>query len=404
MKILITQETDWLKRNPAQQHHLAELMSLRGHQVRVIDYELRWRTEADKHFRSRRQIFENVVKIHENAHVTVIRPGIIKFPGLDYLSLAITHRNEINRQMKDFTPDVVVGFGIINSFWAVRAARRNKIPFIYYWIDVLHRLITQKALQPLGLSIEKIALKRSDMVLIINETLKDLVVRLGAPETRTHVLRAGIDDKLFSPLAVNDSIRKQYRLSEKDIVLFFMGWLYRFSGLKEVALQLIKNPDPRLKLFVVGEGDLYQDLVKIQTDYRLQDRLILAGKKDYSEIPGLISLADICLLPAHPNEKIMQDIVPIKLYEYMAMQKPVISTRLPGVLKEFGESNGIIYVNRPEDAVPRSIELLESGSLNEFGVKARAFATKNSWQQIAEEFERILNKAIVDRKSRGEWI
>ena len=30
MKILITQETDWLKRNPIIQHHLAEMLSLRG--------------------------------------------------------------------------------------------------------------------------------------------------------------------------------------------------------------------------------------------------------------------------------------------------------------------------------------------------------------------------------------
>jgi len=404
MKILITQETDWLKRNPAQQHHLAELMSLRGHEIRVIDYQLRWKTEPDKHFPSRRQIFENVVKIHKDAGVTVIRPGIIKFPALDYLSLAITHRAEINRQIKDFTPDVIVGLGIINSFWAVNAARRNNIPFIYYWIDVLHRLIPQKVLQPLGLAIEKMSLKRSDMVLVINESLKDLVVKLGAPEIRTIVLRAGIDDKLFSPVSGDNPLKKQYGLSEKDIVLFFMGWLYRFSGLKEVALQLVKNPDPHLKLFIVGEGDLYKELAKILIDYRLQDRLILVGKKDYSDIPGLISIADICILPAYTNEKIMQDIVPIKLYEYMAMQKPVIATRLPGVLKEFGESNGIVYVNRPEDVIPRAIELLNSNQLPKLGLKARAFATKNSWQQIADEFERILNKAIEDKKSRGEWI
>src|SRR4030042_5052588 len=165
MKILITQETDWLKRNPAQQHHLAELMSLKGHEVRAIDYELRWNTEADAHFFANRKIFENVVKIPEGARVTVIRPGIIKFPWLDYLSFSITHKMEINRQIKDFAPDVVVGFGILNSYWAANAARRNNIPFVSYWIDILHRLIPQKAMQPLGALIERMVLKRSAMVL-----------------------------------------------------------------------------------------------------------------------------------------------------------------------------------------------------------------------------------------------
>jgi len=43
MKLLYTQETDWLTRGPHQQHHPAEMLSLRGHEVRAIDYELWWR-------------------------------------------------------------------------------------------------------------------------------------------------------------------------------------------------------------------------------------------------------------------------------------------------------------------------------------------------------------------------
>jgi glycosyltransferase involved in cell wall biosynthesis len=405
MKILITQETDWLKRNPAQQHHLAELMSLRGHEIRVIDYELLWKNEAHRSFCSHRQTFDNVVKIHEGARVTVIRPGFIKVPWLNYPSFAFTHKAEVDRQIKDFDPDVIVGFGILNSYWAVNAAGKHGIPFVYYWIDVLHRLMPQKILQPLGLLIERIALKRSDMVLVINEVLKDLVVKLGTPEPRTFVLRAGIDDNQFSPITADESTKKQYGISGEDVVLFFMGWLYRFSGLREVALQLAKNPNPHIKLLIVGEGDLFKELEKIQKEYNLQDRLILTGKKDYSEIPGLISLADICLLPAYRNEKIMQDIVPIKLYEYMAMQKPVIATKFPGVLKEFGVSNGIVYVDRPEDVIQIAMELVANNSLKELGLKSKEFATKNNWQQITNEFERILQQAIEYKRSgRGEWI
>ncbi|GAG03665.1 unnamed protein product, partial [marine sediment metagenome] len=94
MKILITQETDWLKRNPAQQHHLAEMLSLRGHEIRAIDYELLWKTQGKKELYSRRQVFNNVSKIHNGAKVTVIRPSIIKIPCLDYASLAFSHKKE----------------------------------------------------------------------------------------------------------------------------------------------------------------------------------------------------------------------------------------------------------------------------------------------------------------------
>ncbi|MDO8687174.1 MAG: hypothetical protein Q7K41_01150, partial [Dehalococcoidales bacterium] len=95
MKILITQETDWLKRNPLQQHHLAEMLSLQGHEIRVIDYELLWRQQGKKELSSRREVFQNVSKIYRGAQVTVIRPGIIKLPWIEYLSLIVTHSQEI---------------------------------------------------------------------------------------------------------------------------------------------------------------------------------------------------------------------------------------------------------------------------------------------------------------------
>jgi len=70
--------------------------------------------------------------------------------------------------------------------------------------------------------------------------------------------------------------------------------------------------------------------------------------------------------PAHNNE-MMHDIVPIKLYEYMGCGKPVITTRLPGVMREFGEDHGIIYVDKAEDALKKAIELIENGTVKEDG-------------------------------------
>ena len=399
MKILITQETDWIKRNPIQQHHLAELLSLRGHEVRVIDYELRWMDEQDKSFSTKRKCNNNISKIYKNASVNVIRPGIIKAPWLNYLSMAITHRKEIRRQITEFKPDVIVGFGILNSYLAADAARKNNIPFIYYWLDVLHCLIPTRLFQPLGVMFEKMALQRSDAILVINEGLLEVVTNLGAPPDKTRILRTGIDATRFNPANADTALRTQLGLQESDTVLFFMGWLYNFSGLKEVT-RLLAEADSRVKLVVVGEGDAYNELQKIQSEHNLQDRLILTGKKPYKDIPRYISIADICILPAYPYEKIMQDIVPIKLYEYMAMQKPVISTRLSGIMKEFGEDNGVVYVDRPEDVIGKALEMADSGHLRELGLKAREFVAGNSWEKITDEFESILEKSIESNKRK----
>jgi glycosyltransferase involved in cell wall biosynthesis len=135
-----------------------------------------------------------------------------------------------------------------------------------------------------------------------------------------------------------------------------MGFLYHFAGLKELALELANNKHENLKLLIVGDGDAYSDLQKIVEKHDLSEKVLLVGKKPYNEIPGFLAATDICILPAYPDEEIMQDIVPIKIYEYMAMGKPVITTMLPGIMKEFGKENGISYVNNPADVPKKTLK------------------------------------------------
>jgi len=394
VKILLVQDTDWLLRGPHQQHHLAERLSLKGHQIRVIDYEFLWRTQGKKELRSKRQELNNLSRFYDGAKITLVRPGIVKIPWLDYVSILFSYKEEIRNQIQDFCPDVIVGFGILNTYLAVRAAKENDIPFIYYWIDVLHRLVPFKPFRPVAKWLESRTLRQADKVLVINGRLKDYVEELGASPERTRVLGAGIDIERFDPATRGETVRRRYGLNDEDIVLFFMGWLYRFSGLKEVALQLVQIDNPSLKLLIVGEGDAYEALQQIREEHNLKDSLILTGKKPYQEIPSFIAASNICLLPAYPDEKIMQDIVPIKMYEYMAMKKPVIATRLPGVMREFGEDNGVVYVDRPEEAATKALELIQSGKIEELGGKARRFVEKYSWQSITDEFEKILKETV----------
>ncbi|MCR6691289.1 MAG: glycosyltransferase [archaeon YNP-LCB-003-016] len=387
MRILVVQTTDWIRRNPAQQHHLMEILSLRGHKIRVIDFELLWKEKKGGLF-SRRRIFNNVRKIYKGASVTVIRPSFIRFPILDYLSILLNQFKEIMHQINDFSPDVIVSFGVVACI-AGKVAKRKRIPFVYYWIDVTHRLIPFKLLQPIGWLMEREAIKLADKIFVINKKLMEYVIRNKASPSKVVVLGAGIDLRRFDPNTINSSIiRKRFELKNEDIVLLFMGWLYKFSGLKEVAMELTKHKN--VKLLVVGDGDLYKELQEIRDKYNIQDRLLLLGRRPYSEIPELIAASDICILPAYPNEPIMIDIVPIKIYEYMAMAKPVISTKLPGVMKEFGLNNGIVYVERPEDVVNEAIKLAINNDVKDLGRRARNFVEKYEWNNIANDFEKIL--------------
>jgi len=401
MRILLVQESDWLKKGPHQQHHLIDRLSLKSHQIRVIDYEIRWQTSGKGELFSKRQIFTHVSRALEQANITVIRPRILKIPFLVYFSLILSHRREIKRQINEFMPDIIIGCGILNTYLAMRLARQKNIPFIYYWIDVLHTLIPLKPAQPLGRMIEAKTLKNADYVITINDKLKDYVIKLGANPERTSVLKAGVDLKHFQTNIAGSEIRKTYKIRDDELVLCFIGWVYRFSGLKEITLELAQKRNTELKLLVVGEGDGYEDLKQVRDNYNLQNQVTLIGKRAYQEIPAFIAASDICLLPSYDNE-IMRDIVPIKMYEYMAMAKPVISTKLPGVMKEFGQDNGVIYIDKPQDAVGKSIELSQNGSLEEQGSKARGFAERHSWDSITDEFETILGRVMKEKSTRSK--
>jgi glycosyltransferase involved in cell wall biosynthesis len=391
MKILVVQESDWFDRGPLQSHHLMERLSKRGHEIIVIDTDIRTKNNKKK-LVSKREEFKQVHKVIEEGNVTVIRPSIIKIPVLNYLSLIFTHTREIQRQLDDFKPDVIVGFGILNANIANYLGKKRGIPFVYYIIDELHRLVPQKFFQIPARIIECKNMKNADKIISINEGLREYTIRMGAKKERTEVVPGGVELDFFNKIDTN-IVREKYGIKDDEIILFFMGLLYRFSGLIEVAKDLEKLNDNKIKLLILGKGDLWEDLQNIKKKNGMDKRIIMEGWKPYEEIPKYLAAADICLLPAQKND-IMMNIVPIKIYEYMAMGKPVIATKLPGMMKEFGEGNGVVFVDQPYDVILKVKEMCSVNSTKVEGNKARKFVEPFRWESITKDFESLLIEVI----------
>ena len=396
MKILVVQESDWLKRNPHQQHHLMDRMSIRGHEVRVIDYPIDWPKDDNDGFKFEREVVDNVYKIDERASVQVIRPGFIKKPVLNYISLYYSHKNEIKYQIENFKPDVIVSLGLLNAYAASKLAKKYNIPHVYYLIDVLYALIPEKTFQSFGKYINKKAIKNSTKVITINQKLSELAVKLGASKEETILIDAGIDFNSYDPNLDSSSIKQEYNIKDDDIVLFFMGFIYDFAGMKELAIKLAQERDnyPHYKLLIVGDGDAYEDLLQIQKDYNLQDQLILTGRQSFERIPEFLSSASFCLLPAYIDEEIMQHIVPIKIYEYLAMEKVVIASELPGISTEFGYNHGVEYVHEASEVLAKAESIIQSGKYDEIAKTGREYVKDNDWEVITDKFEKVLEDLI----------
>ncbi|NDJ54262.1 MAG: glycosyltransferase family 4 protein [Chloroflexi bacterium] len=389
MHIVVIQETDWLKRGPHQQHHLFERLSQRGHSITVLDYPIlreHWPREA---LFAKTQIVDNAARIYEGAQIRLMTPGTLSVGPVARISSLTSHRSQLQQIIAQQPPDIIVSYALSTGIPAARLAQRHGIPLLFHLIDALHTLVPAQTLQSVARLVERRLLRNADQVLLINEHLKDYALNMGADPQKTQVLRTGVDLTRFQPDRDGSAKRAELGIGPDDLVLFFMGWLYEFCGLNLVADALEDAPE-HVKLLVVGDGDLYGALQR-RADSDLRGRLIMTGRVPYAEIPELTAVADVHLLPFELVPA-TQHIVPIKLYEYMASGKPVIATPLPGVKRDVGGGNGVLYVP-PSQQVTAA--LAARGSYRELGQQARRFVEAYcDWNTITDQFEQLLQSMI----------
>jgi glycosyltransferase involved in cell wall biosynthesis len=392
MKIIVVQETDWLRRGPHQQHHLFERLSRRGHQVTVLDYpilRLHWPQEP---LIAPRREQANAARIYEGASIRLITPATISLRPLARPSSVLSHWLTLSRLIREDRPDVIVSYALSTGLPALQLARRHHIPYVFHVIDALHAIVPTSILRPIARTVERWLFATADEVVLINEHLRDYAIRMGASPQRSCVLRTGVDLERFSPRLDGMAERAKLGIQPDNMVLFFMGWLYTFSGMREVA-ESLQNAPVGVKLLVVGDGDDYPTLCAMR-DQVLGERLILTGRVPYERIPALLAAADVCLLPFH-TVPATEHIVPIKLYEYMAGGKPVVAAPLPGVQRDVGDGNGVVYAPAREQ-VATALALRDRAQ--ELGCQARAFVEAYcDWNTIADEFEALLLRHAAGR-------
>lgn len=390
MKILVVQDTDWLRRGPHQQHHIFEQLSLRGHEVRVIDFPLLWQVNDKPRFWARASIRDGA-RIYPGAKIRVERPGLLQLPLLDKGSIFLTYTAHLRRTIRMWKPDIVVGLGILTDNRARRIAQREGIPYVAFILDALHTLLEMPSLRWLAQAIEKSNFSHADQIIVINEGLREYVIGMGADPGKVSIVSSPVALERYVADDERERMRRALGVGAHDVLLVFMGWLYDFSGVDRVADTLSSSTllegNGHVKLLVIGEGDLLPALKTKRI--HLQERLILTGQRPFEEMPALLSAADIAILPAASN-KVMKHIIPIKVYEYLAAGKPIISTRQPAMEREFRGSDVVHFVDEPEAIPGASIPLMKSASSSEITARARKLVERNGLQQVVTDFERRL--------------
>ena len=395
LKLLVVQETDWLERGPHQQHHLFERLTLRGHEIVVVDFEILYTPWPRAPLVARKQTWSNVSRVLPNARVRVVRPGTLRLPGIARLLTLFTFYRALQELVLTFQPDVFVDYALSTGIPALRVARQHELPFLMHVIDSLHTLVPNRSVQPFARAVEKRLLHAADQTLFINHALQDYGIALGAREETASTIRTGVDLERFHPRNEPDRLREEYGFLPDDVVFTFIGWLYEFTGI-DAIMQVLPELPAAVKLFIVGVGESEARLRRLATELGVEMRVVFTGRQPYETMPAFIAAADVCLLFSKINE-VTRHIVPIKLYEYMASGKPVLASELPGVMRETPPGNGVTYARR-DTLVPALKHLLSEETRRQDGEQARRFVeTHCGWETLTDEFENLL-KATASRR------
>ena len=142
----------------------------------------------------------------------------------------------------------------------------------------------------------------------------------------------------------SDSIKKKLGLKGKRLVMF-LGTPRPHKGISESFLAMEKINDPDVRLVIIGADSSIQS--QIQKMKNNKDKVIVLPQISFKELPDHLSAADILVIPQKDTTD-TQGQIPAKLFDAMAMAKPIITTPISDIPEVMGEHGYLIEPGNPE--------------------------------------------------------
>ena len=247
--------------------------------------------------------------------------------------------------------------------------------------------------------IETAILKRAEAVCCPSEIMRSLLVERGIKDENILVTPNGVNLIDFVSSRDGSEIRKMYGL-DKKILVGYIGVLKKLWGIYTIleSANEVLSQRKDFHFIVVGEGNEYSNMKTFLEKNNLIDSFTLTGGVPHYDIAKYIDSIDIGLAPYCRKEPFHGSAM--KIFEYMAMAKPVIATaqgQINDIIKH-GE-NGLLIEPDDSDGLARAI--LELGrdktKMSNMGMKARATVENYTWEANARKVLATY-RALVNRK------
>lgn len=244
---------------------------------------------------------------------------------------------------------------LLSGVWLKRLYR---VPFI---VEVNSPLYYERAkTDGLGLArfarwTEACVWREADAVLPVTEVLASFVQNADVPRERIHVTPNGIDSARF-PAEVDTSAAKRRIGLHQRFVLGFTGFVRSWHGLDRV-IDFLATPGREVHhLLIVGDGPARAELEAQARRLNVSDRVTFTGFVERDALAAFIAAFDVALQPAANAYA-----SPLKLFEYMAMARPIVAPAQPNILEVLeDEVSGLLFDAKSDGALDRAIDRLHA--------------------------------------------
>jgi glycosyltransferase involved in cell wall biosynthesis len=238
------------------------------------------------------------------------------------------------------------------------------------------------------------------IICISTGLINQLKNKWNIDEGKLAVLPCAADVDAFKPNDKSKTLRKSLGLTTEPVVMWvggFYPWHDLSLLLESFALILQRRPDARLVL--VGDGQTRPVVEDMVMKDGLRQAVILTGSIAHSQVPEMLSIADVAVVPTAPVTASLGGTgTPLKLFEYMAAGKAIVATAQNEAAEVILDGyNG--YLVDPGDTrqfAEATLKLIENPEERcRLGQNARERAVERySWEHYTRRLEEIYLKVV----------
>ena len=301
------------------------------------------------------------------------------------LSLNLPEFAVARRDMARFAPDMLYKRHARFDVATLSAARRRSVPSLlevnslfsqgsYAEFEPLHlRRLAEKA--------ERTALNLADVIVAVSTPLARQITDLTGRQA--HVVPNGVDADEFR-LANADAARVRARFGLGDaVVAGWVGILRDWHGL-DLLLEAV-SAIAEVRLLIVGDGPTRPDVERHVRRRGLAERVTLTGRVPHAEVRDYVAAFDLAIVPDERTGVAS----PMKLLEYMALERLVVAPRLENIMDLMtDEEDGLLF----EPGNPADLARVMRSAIADPAMRARIgrgarrrVESQHNWLQVARQ-------------------